>query len=77
MAWGPFRGRRRGIMTFTSDAMKSMLNLPAECNLLHVVSDYNKNGIVTVVVESPYLDEVIEGSILPEVTISQITGYDE
>jgi hypothetical protein len=32
---------------------------------------------VTVVVESPYLDEVIEGSILPEVTISQITGYDE
>jgi hypothetical protein len=79
MAWSPpiRRVKRAGILSYTPEAMKKILDIPDECNIMHVLSDINRGGIVQIVVESPYLNEVDEGAMIPVVTLSQVTGYDE
>ena len=71
------RNKRRGIINVAYSALHNLLELPEEATILKIAELDNGVDVVSLLVESPYLDEIEEGMILPVVRIHDLGGYDE
>lgn len=68
--------KRKGILQVSEELLKQLINIPKDAKIVNVAFEEVKKVIV-LFIESENLNEVEEGSCLPNVTLSQILGYDE
>ena len=72
------RKKRRGILNVSYTALHSLLELPEEAKILRVTElDHGTTEIVSIFVESPYLEESTEGAVLPVIRLHDLGGFDE
>jgi hypothetical protein len=70
--------KRRGILNVSYAALHNLLELPEEAKILRV-TELHPGGTDTVslIIESKYLDETVEGGVLPVIRIHDLGGFDE
>ena len=76
--YNPRFSKRRGILNVSYSALHDLLELPEEAKILRV-AELNPGGtdMVSLIVESKYLDETYEGAVLPIIRIHDLGGFDE
>jgi len=76
----PFVDRRmlrKGILKISLKYLSELLSLPEDAVIEGVFQGYHTQGVAEFVISSPNLPETLEGSVLPHVTLQQLTGFDE
>jgi len=70
-------GRRMGMLEVSYTLLKQLLSLPDDAIIQGIHMESSKPGVMTIVVESENLDIVPEGSLMPKITLSKLSGFDE
>ena len=69
--------KRLGILKISVEYMEDLLGLHDKIHIKKCYMDHDDPWTIRMVVESPYLEELPEGALIPTVTKEQLEGYDE
>ena len=73
------RSRKVGNLKIQFEVLEKMLGLPDEARIENAYCDIfgGETNIVNIAIRCPNLGDVMEGEVMPDVTLAQIRGYDE
>lgn len=71
------RRKRAGTIKMTTELLKKMLGIPEDVEIIGLYMDQRSTDVIFINVASNNLPEVDEGAYLPQITIQQLSGYDE
>ena len=69
--------KRLGKLVISWDLLHDVLQLPDDTTICNIYEDYANPLTFSLIVESPNLIEYIDGARIPDVTLQELSGFDE
>ena len=69
--------KRLGKLVISWDLLHDFLQLPDDTTICNIYEDYANPLTFSLIVESPNLIEYIDGARIPDVTLQELSGFDE
>ena len=69
--------KRLGRLVISWDLLHDFLQLPDDTTICNIYEDYANPFTFSLIVESPNLIEYIDGARIPDVTLQELSGFDE